>query len=232
MQSTSPGPAVIFVNLLCLVLFAAAIPAYADDPLLVQQAFDNMDIRPESPWSFIQTTTGKEEVTVERCDHDLKTCAWTLVSIDGSSPTEKQLKRYRKEKVEAEDRHGERDRFETLASPGSIVLLEEDNEQAVYRFFPLSENEDDKKINEQLEGRLVINKAGPFVASFELNNNDTIKPGMFVKIYKMQIAMRFAPVQEGGPYLPLEMQTLVQGKFGVVKSFDEEKRIQFSDYEL
>jgi hypothetical protein len=232
MQAVSRRLVVIAAGLFWLVLSAAIVPAFADNPVLVQQAFENMQTRPQVPWSFVQTTTGKDETTVERCEHDLDACAWTLVFVNGSPPTDKELQRYRKDKSKAEKRHGEKSRFETLATPGSIVLLEENDEQAIYRFDPMPEDEDDEEIDRQLEGRLVVSKAGPYVMSFELKNNGTIKPAMFVKIHKMHIAMQFAPVQEGGPYLPLEMQTHVQGKIGGFKSFDEEKHILFSDYRL
>ncbi len=227
-----PRPVIITAWLIFSALFGANAPAYADYPPLVQQAFDNMAVRPDSPWSFLQTTTGKEEVIVERCEHDLETCSWTLVLRNGEAPTEEELERYRKDKAEEQERRGEKSRFDTLASPDSVVLLEQNDEQAIYRFDPLPEDDEDEKINKQLDGRLVVSKAGPYVLSFELKNNGTVRPAMFVKIHKMHITMEFAPVQEGGPYLPVKMQAIVEGKVGGLKKFEEDKRIRFTDYAL
>lgn len=215
----------------CLLFFGFVASGWAN-PELVQQAFDNMAEQPGVAWSYTQTTTDEDDIRVERCERQDGACEWSLLSINGNPPSEMQLARYRKEKkkeAKRERNEGE-NRFDTLAAPGSIALIEEDEQQAVYSFKPLAESEKDDEINEQLEGRLVIRKDGPWVSSFELKNLGRIAPAPLVRIDRMHIKMRFAPVAENGPYLPLEMHSSVAGKLAGLKKISEDKKIAFSDY--
>ncbi len=219
-----------------LMLMQAVVPASADSahPPLVQQAFDNMARDDSLPWSCLITTTEIKQKRVERCDFRDGECAWQLLSENGEPPSEKQLRKYHEEKEEQKknDKDKDNNRFQRLAAPGSIRLLEEDATTASYSFAPLPESEDDKKILDQMDGRVVVSKNGPYVASFEMTNTDTLKVAPFVKLHKMHISMNFVPLQAGGPYFPEFQHSVVEGKIGGMKKIRQDKRVVFSDCAL
>lgn len=222
--------------LLTIALASQQISVYAgeDDahPPLVQQAFDNMARDDSISWSCLITTTESKKKRVERCDFRDGECEWQLLTENGEPPSEKQLRKYHDEKDEQRENDKDNNRFQRLAAPGSIKLLEEDDTTASYSFAPLPESEDDKKILDRLNGKLVVSKNGPYVASFEMTNTDTLKVAPLVKLHKMRISMNFAPLQPGGPYFPEFQHSIVEGKIGGLKKIRQNRRVVFSDCAL
>ncbi|MBT8131358.1 MAG: hypothetical protein KJO35_03745 [Gammaproteobacteria bacterium] len=218
------------------VLLQMAVAADADDryPPLVKEAFDNMARDDSVDWTCLVTTTETKKTRVERCDYRDGDCEWQLLTENGEPPSDKQLGKYREEKDElkANENKKENNRFERLATPGSVKLLQEDSTTARYAFAPRPESEDDKKVLEKMDGSLVVNKSGPFVASFEMTNTDTLKVAPLVKLHVMRVSMNFAPLQKGGPYFPELQHSVVEGKIGGLKKIRQNTRVAFSDCAL
>lgn len=217
----------------CLLVLAAGNATASDYPALVQAAFDNMERDDTVAWSCTITTREPEKVRVERCDFREGDCAWTLISENGEQPDEKQRTRYAKAKAEKQDAVDEdNNQFQKLAEPGSMQLLEDLTDTAIYSFVPMAESEDERKIMQRLAGQLTVNKSGPYVESFELHNTDTIKPAPFVKLQSMNVSIRFRPFTENGPYYPQEQRSVIKGKVGGLKKISQDQHVEFSDCRL
>ena len=224
----------IMIGTAAALLAGAGPPADAD---LVQRALEATDGGSVRGWAYTETAVenGRETVTTfdpRRPDAE----RWHLVSVDGRPPTDAEREKEAQRRSADEDPDtgtGSEDDDEIggMIKPGSLSLVEDTGTHAVYRFEPVSDDEDDAKIYENLEANLKIVKDGPYVESVDMRSRGPFKPGFGVKISEFVMAMTFEPAAAGGPLLPRTVTVRLNGRALLFKKIKEKVKVTYSGYE-
>jgi len=205
--------------------------AAAELPPIVEQALASVSKQTGGDWSFTKTTvetkTKEMITTIERFDPRLpKAEQWSLVSVDGNSPTPSALSGYRIEKSIEEN--GERG-IQEIVDGSSFTLIEETANELTYEFDPVSGGGPEDFIR-HLRGKLVVNRNGPLVSSIELYNEKSFSPGGPLKVKKFTNKITLAPIGENNEVLIVKIEIDMKGKaFGIMKA-EQTRRTVFSDY--
>lgn len=224
----------IAIRLLSATLLIAAslgsLPAYGYPPL-IEQAFANMGDKYN--WSFTVTTSTQDGSRIEQHQARGGESLWTLVEVDGEAPGDKARVDYQQRKLADAAERGPRtgNGFDSLAQPDSFELVSDSGSHAVYSFQPAPDSDDEVEMTTMLRGLMTINKAGPYVESFQMTNRGKLKPAPMVRIHSLAVDMQFGPAAEGGPYVPVANTTVIEGKMAGIKKIRQNTSIVYSDYQ-
>lgn len=219
------------------VLLASAAPA--GDLGLVQQALEATDGSSIQGWAYTETIVENGRETVRRFDpRRPEDERWSLVSVDARPPTE------RERREEAERRSSDRGSSNTgstgdaeegeisaMIKPGSLSLMEETPTYALYRFEPVSDDDDDAKFQRNLDFTLKIVKDVPYVASIDMRSRGPFKPVFWMKVKEFVTTSTFEPVAAGGPVLPRTVTFRIVGRALLVKKIRATVEVSYGDYE-
>ncbi len=223
------------VLVLSLLLFAALARAESHDAL-VSRAFEALDDNFPEGWSFTETVENGEGISIARYDPARpEPEAWSLVSVDGRAPTEKETRQFLELKArrrEAREAHDDETvvRIDDMVVEGSLKMREETDAYWEFEFDPVADSKEDAEFMRDVEGTLRVEKAGHYVSRIRLRNRKPIKPGKGVRIDAFATRLEFGPAHAGGPVLPLLVESAVQGKAMLMIRFDETERIRYSDF--
>jgi len=218
---------------ICLLMFATVAFAESHEEL-IDRAFERLEDDLSGHWSYTHTYDDGEVIYVGRYDPRLpEPDRWTLISVDGREPTADETEDYRDEQAEDQNQESDDDdnSVESIATKGSVALIEETDGYWLFSFEPAPDSEDEREFMESIHGTLKVIKEGHFVALITLQNRDTIKPGKGIKIKEFRTRLEFAPVQDGGPVLPHSVQAIVKGKAFFVVRIDESETVKYSDFD-
>ena len=215
---------------LAVLVFLATPLCMAQIPAEVEEAFGNTAPVARDTWAYTRTENSDETITVERFDPRSES-RWSLISIDGAAPSDKQLKK-------ARERHARRDasddflgknEFTGLALTATWELINEDAGSATYQFTPAPEEETAKFID-ALQGELTVNRTSKTVQSFRIYNTKPFKPAAVAKVKEMNTAYEY---KEAAPGVVLisRIALLVKGKAFGLKKINVQQEIVFSELE-
>ena len=166
----------ILLAFLGLLLGASAI---ADDyQSIVQRAFETIHQDFDEDWSFTETVTEDDVVTVGRYDAlGAAGQRWTLLSFDGRSPTDDEIDDYLDEKKQGRKRGRHRDDSDdsddsddadndkrdnsAIVNFESLQLLEETADYWLFGFIPDDDDDDDddNDFMRHVDGRIKVIKS-------------------------------------------------------------------------
>ena len=217
---------------LFLASLAFASAARAEPPALAIQALEAIDDTGEDGWSFTRTTTQKGVVRVERHDASKAEGArWKLVSLNGRTPTQREMREYAREKAERlERRKANQSDDEQEVDESSIRLVSEDRERAVFAFRTRGEGMLGAAVTEHIGGTLVVVKDGGWPERFELAASETIRPIPGIRVDSFRIVMTFQRDRASGDLLPLSIESRVRGRAFGLKSLDDDAVVRYTDY--
>ena len=226
--------------LVCLICAAvtAATPSHAEDyEALVERAFSALDNDFSEHWSYTETSEQGEEIYVAHFDpRRPQNARWSLESVGGESPTDKEARKFLKRKndqLEAEestDDDSERDVGMDVV-PGSIALLEETGAHWLFNFQPDGETAEDTEFMRQVDGTVKVVKDGHFVSLVHLHTDKPIKPAKGIKLSTFDTRLEFGRAAENGPIVPLSVDMKVKGRAYLVVNIDETETIRYSNFE-
>lgn len=213
--------------ILLLVLILMSETSLAVD---IENVFKRMNNFNSNEWMFTVVSDSEDDL-IEQFDPRAEP-KWNLFTINQKTPTEKELKKYHKEKAkeeaESEDDTGRLD-LDEMVEMTSLVLIEETNDQLVYSFKPIIE--DEEKISKSLAGKLWVNKADNFIERFDFFNTETFSPAVSVTVKKLHTSMYFQKLGKD-VFGPHKLVSEVKGKAFVFKSFDEHQQQEFKNFSL
>ncbi len=214
-------------RLVTLALFIASTAASAQTPDPVQTAFDAMTASKDQQWAYTRTRSEPDEVRIEKFD-PASDPEWTLLSVNGQAPSEKQRRRYAKtiESRATEDKS----EFDDLAQDGSWQLLDETDKQWRYGFKPKPEADDPQQATDALNGELVVNKAGPFVQTMRIWSDRPFKPAAVAKVLELRMQIDFDEIAEG-VYRPVSSSSYARAKVMLMTKVQNQND-RFTDYYL
>jgi len=104
---------------------------------LLEEAIETIDWQFEQEWAFTETSLNDGLLFVARFDPGLKEDErWSLISVDGREPTDRQQREFRHDKEE--QRGDSNDGFDQLSAsvePDTLELIEETARTGCFRLF-------------------------------------------------------------------------------------------------
>jgi len=217
-----------------LALISLLSPGLAlAQPELVERALRSLDRADARRWAFTETITENGTTRVARHDPTRpEDERWTLVTVDEQPPTDEQREAFAARLVAEQDEQSEAEEIRSMITPGTLEMVEQTATDAVFRFKPTSEDEDDREFNERLVGTLrVAGVAGdPRLQSVELRASKPFSAAFGVKIKAFSLLMTYAPVGSAGAVLPREVRIELRGRAMLVKKIEERVEVRFDDY--
>jgi hypothetical protein len=206
----------------------AGLPVHADDyASLFEEAINNIDWEFDDEWAYTESSLEDGELWVGRYDPRREADKrWTLISIDGGLPTAKEAKKYSQDKDERGNSSDSR--TTRIVGADTLELLEETDDYWLFTFVP---DDDEEVFTENVDARIKIIKAGPYVESIDIRNHSDIKPGFGTKIRKFVMQLEFGPAAEGGPIVPHSVKVHVTGRALLFIGFNETELTSYSDFE-
>lgn len=223
-----PGRAVFAVMLLSIYMPLAI--AVDDYKTLLDEAIANIEWEFEDSWAFTETSLSEGELFIGRFDPRLEGDEqWTLISVDGKEPTDKQRRKYLYDKEEQSgDSNDEDNRVTAIVDADTLELVEETDQHWLFTFVPA---EDQDAFMTSVDAKIRIVKDGRYVDSLEMRNFQDIKPGFGTKITRFQMRFTFGPALDGGPIMPKSIDVQVTGRALLFIGFDDIEVTKYSDFE-
>jgi len=209
----------------------AGSAAHAQDySALLEEAIETIEWQIESDWAFTETSLHDEKLWVGRHDPRLEgDDRWTLLSVDGQTPTSKEAREYRHDKDEHEDDSDDgTNRLTTSVEADTLQLIDETETHWVFSFVP---DMDQEELVDSVDATIRIIKDGRYVEFMEIRNTENLEPGWGTKITEFLTRLTFGPAIEGGPIVPYSINIKVTGRALLFINFDEIEVIQYSDFE-
>jgi hypothetical protein len=229
---------------LATLFLAIALPAGAETTrdgyeALFEQALESIAWNAHEDWAFTETTSGSDGDFIGRYDPRLpEDQRWTLLSIDGRDPTDKESRQYAKRRRDEhhDGDHEEGGEIDGMVDPGSLALVEETAEYWLLRFVPADDEDDDdemgRKVLEQMDGTVKIIKDGRYLEYIDIRNTKPIRPKVGVKMNKFLTRITFGPAIEDGPIVMKSMDVAVKLSAYLLVRVDETESVRFSDFEF
>jgi hypothetical protein len=216
--SSAPGPA------------AAAPPAGGvvvdPPPPALERALE--EFRAEGPrgWGFVQTTVGRGEDRVERHEPLRRGGErWTLVSLDGRTPTEEEQTRYRATRPAWDASSGMAEQLDR----STVWRVASDAETATYEFRLRPADEKDVAAP-HMRARMTLHLASGAITRAELFNVEPIKPARSLTILEARTVVEHTPPADGRPALPERVTMHVRGRRFWVSEFEETVVSTFTEH--
>ena len=216
--------------LVFLVLLIIATTAAAEPHPLAVRALKKLDAFDDDAWSYTRTTKGKDGVKIERHDASKPTGErWTLLRIDGRTPTAREQEKFRREKAELKKRRekGDDDNDVDLES---LRLQSETPQRATFTFRTKAGGGMESEMAEQIAGTLVVSKDGGWAERFELRNTGAISPVPGVNVSAFRLTMTFQRHGGTNEIVPEAIELSMRGRAFLVKSLDEDRSTRYSDF--
>ncbi len=228
---------------LLFLLVALITPVQAADMELV---FNRMNNFSSDEWAFTVVTQGEDDL-IEQFDPRADP-QWSLFAINEKTPTDKELKRYNKEKAkEKEEEEAEAEAeadaeakavdgaqadtgrldLHDMVEMSSLAKVEETDEVEIYSFDLILDEEE--KFAKSLAGKLWVNKADNYIERLDFFNVEPFSPAVSVTVKKLHTSMYFQKLGDN-VFGPKKLVSEVKGKAFVFKSFDEREQQEFKNY--
>jgi hypothetical protein len=230
-------------GVLAAVLLAAALAASAEGTddgyeALFEEALQSIEWNARERWAFTETASGSDGEFVGRYDPRLPEAdRWTLMSIDGRAPTEKESREYaeRKRSEPRDDKQDDDREIDGMVDPGSLELVEESADYWLLRFVPTDDDDEDemgRQVMERMDGTVKIIKDGRYLEYLDIRNTEEIRPKVGIKMKKFLTRITFGPAVDGGPIVMKSMDVTIKLNAFLVVRVDESESVRFSDFEF
>jgi hypothetical protein len=222
-------------SLLLLFISSAVSTAEADiDYLaLLEEATAEIAQDFRNNWAYTETATSSENTRVGAYDpRQQEGKRWTLLSVDGRAPKEKETTKFLKEK-QAEQEQAEKEGDKGLASIledlKNVRLEKETDEYWLLGFTPKAEGEF-KKIMSELDGRIKIEKSQRQLKYFSIQSNKSFKPNFTTRINQFAMKFDFEKATEEGPLVLTSLDFDINLKTVGLIEIDEKISVTFTEY--
>lgn len=212
---------------------AVTVPAEpaADTPELVKAVLERGPEAARARCAYTRTSVDDDGSKSERYDPWGQGPSWTLLSIDGRSPTQEELAHYAgKAEKRADRRHPLAFDLREMVSEDRWELREESEDEATYQF-RLRPNEDlDERLVDKVLGTLVVNKERLEPVRITIENTEPAYVAPFVRIASYTQTMRFDHDDNIDGAVLVETETHRRGRALGLKSLRKDKTVHYKDY--
>lgn len=215
---------------LALAALGATAAARAALPDYVREALGHFSAELPAHWAYTTTTVRDRVSTAERYDPSKPPAGqWSLLLYNGRPPEAKELKKYQKLRSANPTPASPANFTRGDIDPGSLRLLHEDHERAVFAggFREASAGADKMLLHLQL--RLTVNKRVPHVEQYMLTLREPYSPILGVKMNELRVVMTFTPPAPGRPSLPAACTSHFRGRIFLIGT-QEDLQVNYSDF--
>jgi hypothetical protein len=215
---------IITLSLVVLLATAGQASEYWEQQLFAE--LEEASITEHKKFAFVQRVDGEDgaEISAFEPTGDPQ---WTLLSLNGETPTKKDIKKYNKEKVK-EAKRNEGNGFRDLITKGSVVLKEETIDEVIVTFTPDLDDMSEKAM-ESMRGEATFRADDGTLSSLTIYSIEPFSPALSVKLEEMNMSFEFEEVM--GETLPKRYLFSFRGKVAGLKSFDVDSVVAYSDYQ-
>jgi hypothetical protein len=208
------------------VLLAVGVQADERMEQLLFSELEEASITEHKKFAFVQRVDGEDGIEISTFIPSTEP-EWTLVSINGEAPSNKEIKKFNKDKIKEAERN-EGNGFRDLIAKGSVVVESETESEIVVSFTPELDDMSDKAM-ESMRGKAVFNAEDEALISLSIYSIEPFSPALSVKLEEMNMSFEFDQVQ--GETLPRQYLFSFRGKVAGLKSFDVDSTVAYSDYQ-
>lgn len=211
----------------------------------IAQAITHYEQSPRDQWSYQISNYENEEgdisSSIEKFDPTMEiNKQWTLLSINGETPTEKQQQKFAKNKLKRAEKNAARKekqkdskdqnfslQFRELIQIDSLQLASE-TPYKLQANFNVNLEKLGKKASKKLRGHITYDKQQQFIEHIVITNTDNFSPVFSAEITDFKISFDFAKINDA--ILPQEYQLSMKGTFAFFTEIEEVSTNTFSDY--
>ncbi len=218
-------------GLLTLAVCFCATTASPALPDFLQAALGKFNPAVPPGWAYSQTTERNNLTTIERFDPSQPPAEqWTLLRYNGQAPSAPDQKKYDQFKAANPTASTQAAFQKSDIEPGSIELVHEDTERAVFNCAFRSESADSDKMLGHLHLQLVVNKRQPHVEKFQLALREPYSPVLGVKMNGLIVEMIFSAPTSDRPSLPAVSTSHFVGRILFFIGTEENLRLTYFDF--
>ena len=218
-------------TLLTLAVCFCATTASPALPDFLQEALGKFNPAVPPGWAYTQTTERDKLTTTERFDPVQPPAEqWTLLRYNGQAPSAPELEKYGRFKAANPTSAAQAAFQKGDIDPGSIVLIREDSERAVFSCAFRAESADSDKMLGHLHLQLVVNKRQPHVEKFQLALREPYSPVLGVKMNGLIVEMIFSAPTSDRPSLPAVSTSHFVGRILFFFGTEENLRLTYFDF--
>ncbi|TQV87082.1 hypothetical protein [Aliikangiella coralliicola] len=215
-------------------LIETEIPLYKKQVETSIKQFEDMD---RKRWSFKVVRYEDEEGDVTTSTevytpNEDKFKRWSLLELNGKTPTQKQIKKFIKKKVKASKKKDDDSanysiRLRELIDIDSLNLTNENETHKTMSFDVYIEKLGDDAIG-KLDGELTFSKHQQYIDSIQITNNSEFSPVFSASITDFKLVFKFKKMKNA--ILPVENSMDMKGSFAFFTEIDETSNERYSDY--
>lgn len=184
-------------------------------------------------WHYLRERVSDDGVVVDRHDPTLPGEEhWQLVSIDGRTPTEREIRKYEKDRADhtQSEERADRDNVLRVLVPESVRLLERDGETQRFGYDMRSPDGKRERMFESLEGDFLVDMTAeePWVRTVRVWNRETLRPVLGVRIDQADIVFEFT--LKDGWVLPAQVEARWSGEILRLKDIGKEVQVTLRDF--
>ena len=156
---------------------------------------------------------------------------WSLLQINGQTPTEKQAKKFVKSKRKNADDSDQQSfsvKLRDIIQLDSLQLVSEDHE-SIKASFDVYLSQLGEEATESLQGSLIFMKDRQFIETIEISNKGEFSPLFSAEITDFKLTFRFLKIDTA--ILPQQNDLAMKGTFAFFTEIDEVSTDTYSDYQ-
>jgi hypothetical protein len=207
---------------------------------LISQAITDFEQRARADWSYrvsrYENEEGQISSSIELFDPTKATGQqWTLLSLNGQSPNNKQLRKFTEKKLaETKQKQTEKGgqqsfsvKLRDLIQLESLQLLSSEP-QRFQAGFAVYLSQLGAEASQHLHGTLIFDKQQHYIESIEITNTASFSPLFSADIKEFKLTLGFLKIDTA--VLPARQELMMKGSFAFFTTIDEVSTVSFSDY--
>jgi hypothetical protein len=215
----------------CLIAVASFTDLSAEEPKLVAAVLNALpsDAAARCAYTRVSIEDGSSEV--ERYDPSGSGPVWTLVELDGQTPSEAALRRYEDKAENRADRNHPMDLdIRDMVDAASWRLASDDGSLVAFEFRLRPNGELTERLVDRVRGTFVIDKEAGQPIRLRIENTEPATIAPFVRIAHYAEDIRFVLDPSIGASVPVERRTERRGRALGLKSLNRVKVFRYEDY--
>lgn len=201
----------------------------------VSAAILSFEATPRTQWAFDVSRYENEEGDITSSEERYQPNKdvekqWTLLKLNGEAPTDKQAKKFQKNKAEqlAKKSNGSINiKLRDMIPIKTLSFVFEDDMKAIADFNVHLERLGEKA-SKQLTGQLTYDKQGQFIERIAIKNIGPFSPIFSAKITDFTMNIHFQKITQA--VLPHENNLVMKGRFALFTQIDEVSTDKYYNY--
>jgi hypothetical protein len=199
----------------------------------LRQVIKTMEATTADGWAYTRSIEHKDKVYIDAFDPAAETDQWTLQTVNGKEPTDKELAEYAKRQAKRKGKdkwHPLEIRLAEGIDLDTLKPVKTEDGHTIYAFRPKVRGFDKPKVLAKVDGHLWFAADTGLISKVEIKTTDSVKPKTGVKITHYSHQATYEALGDN-QYALTSFTVKVKGRLLVVKKIDENATFSFSGFE-